>query len=719
MTLTNVSGPAGIEKGARPMASDSLKLATLDKVFRPSSIAVIGASPTVTKIGGVPVAHMRRHGFSGKVFPVNPSYKVVQDLPAYPTIGDVPGPADVAIIAVPAIKVAQTLSDAAAAGVAGVIVFSSGFAEVGAEGTAMQSELADIVRRTGIRMLGPNCLGLMDIAGRAFATFSPVVNMGEIKAGGVGIVSQSGAFGAYAYSLARERGIGLSHWITTGNEVDIDVGDCIAWLANDPATKVILTYIEGCRNGPKLAEALEIARAAGKPVIATKVGRTALGAAAAASHTAALAGDDAVYNAFLRQHGAYRAYSIEEFFDVGYAASIAGAAKGNRVGLVTVSGGVGILMADEASERSLDVAELPADQQDKIKQLIPFGAARNPIDVTGQVTSDLGLLGKTIDILSERPVYDSMVVFTAGLGLTNAGGQCQIELARQLSDRHLDTVVGFCSLFAPDVRMAIEAAGCMAFEDPTRAIRALSALSFFGSQKKVVPAADAPAPIDNLPTGALNEAEALQVLRNAGIPCVKTAVVQDRQSAERAAAEAGFPVVLKIVSADIPHKSDIGGVVLNLKTGEEVGVAFDRVIANARKAKPNACIDGVLVAPMIKGGVECILGVQRDPVFGPVVMFGLGGIFVEVLKDVSFRIAPFDEQEAMSMIREIRSAPILDGARGAPPADVEALARALAALSRFAVAAGDRLKSLDMNPFVVLPRGEGALALDAVLNLRD
>ena len=700
-------------------AKPLIDIETLEKVFRPSSIAVIGASPTASKIGGVPIDYLQHLGFRGEVFPVNPSHAVVQGLKSYPSIGDVPRPVDVAIIAVPAAKVPQMLSEAAAAGVAGAIVFSSGFSEVGTEGAALQAALVDIVGRTGIRVLGPNCLGLMDIIGRAYATFSPVVGMGEIKAGGIGIVSQSGAFGAYAYSLARERGLGLSHWITTGNEVDIDVGDCIAWLANDPSTKVILAYLEGCRNGPKLSAALEIARSAGKPVVVTKVGRTELGAAAAASHTAALAGDDAVYDAFLRQHGAYRAYSIEEFFDIGYAVSIAGTAKGNRVGLVTVSGGVGILMADEATEQTLDVVELPEAQQTKIREMIPFGATRNPIDVTGQIVSDPGLLNRTIDVLSETETFDSMAVFTASSGLTKTGGQSLVETAGKLRVRRPEMITTFCSLFPSDVREAIEATGCLAFEEPTRAIRALSALSFFGRSRGDARSIRTVAAIRNLPTGAVSEPDALQILREAGLPCVKTAIAHTRQEAERAAIEIGFPVVLKIVSSDIPHKSDIGGVALNLRSGEDVRTAFDRVTSNVRTARPDARIEGVLIAPMVKGGVECILGVQRDPVFGPVVMFGLGGIFVEVLKDVSFRIAPFGEEEARRMIGEIKSASILEGARGAPPADAEALARALAALSRFAVAAGDKLESLDINPFVVLPRGEGAWALDAVLKTRD
>ena len=693
-------------------------LPSLEPLFRPRSIAVIGASATPDKIGGVPVHYLKSFGYPGAIYPVNPNHAQVQGLKACAGIGAVPGPVDLAVVAVPANMVPAALEQAAAAGVRSVVLFSAGFAEIGEAGAAEQRKITALARRAGMRILGPNCLGLMDIANGGYATFSPVIGMGQAKAGGIGLVSQSGAFGAFAYTLARERGLGLSHWITTGNEADVELADCLAWLAKDPATKVILAYMEGCRDGEKLQAALQIAREAGKPVVITKVGRTELGAAAAASHTAALAGRDAIYEALFRQYGVYRARSIEEFFDVGYAVSVGTIPRSDRIGLVTVSGGVGVLMADEAMERGLDAAPLPAAAQDRIKAMVSFAATRNPVDVTGQVANDRTLLDRTIDIMLHDGPYDSMIVFLAASGLTEPGAEAMLKTARAMRAARPDLLVAFCSVFRPALREALEQVGCLTFEEPTRAVRALAALAYFGRSGGHAPAIQPASTAPALRPGTLNEYETLQILRSAGIPVVASRLVTAVDAAEAAAREFGYPVVVKVVSRDILHKSDVGGVRLNLHDGPAVREAFTAVTGSARRSLPDARIDGALIAPMVRDGIECILGVQRDPVFGPVVMFGLGGIFVEVLKDVSFRVAPFDEAEAHRMIREIRSAGILDGVRGKPAADIDALARALATLSQFAAAAGEPLQKRDIKPLLVLPRGKGALALDAVLVAR-
>jgi acyl-CoA synthetase (NDP forming) len=676
---------------------------SLDSLFRPKSIAVIGASSTPTKIGGVPIAHLKRYNFRGPIYPINPQADTIQDLRAYKSIRDVGQEIDLAIVAVPAAIAVGALREAAAAKVKSVVLFTSGFAEIGEAGAKAQQEIAELSRTSGMRILGPNCLGVMSGESAVYATFSPVATTGIAKTGSIGLVSQSGAFGGFAYSLARERGLGLSHWVTTGNESDIELADCLDWLVDDPATKVILAYMEGCRDGAKLLRALDKARAAKKPIVIVKVGRTELGAAAAASHTAALAGADAIYDAVFKQYGVWRADTIEEAFDVAYAVSIAG--------------GAGVMMADAAASLGLDAKPMPEAAQKQILARISFASAVNPVDVTGQVGNDPEVMPLAYRLMLEDANYDSLVVFQSAAGLAARGPEL-VQQAVENRAKYPDRVIAVSSLFTPELHQKLDDGKVLAFADPARAVRAIAALASYAGL--AAPLAKAAAlPKVELPKGTLSEAGALARLSAAGIPVMPHRVVATAGDAAAAAESFGFPVVAKIVSPDILHKTEIGGVALNLQTKEQVTKAFDDLMSRAKTAKPNARIEGVLIAPMIKGGVECILGVQRDPVFGPVVMFGLGGVLVEALRDVSFRLAPFDKAEAHRMIDSIKARKVLDGWRGAPAADIDALADALVALSRFAAAAGEKLESIDINPFVALPKGKGAIALDAVLAVRD
>jgi acetate---CoA ligase (ADP-forming) len=690
---------------------------SLDSLFRPKSIAVIGASGTPTKIGGVPIAHLLRYGFRGPIYPINPQYESIQDLRAYKSVKDVGQEIDMAIVAVPAKGALQALTEAAEAKVKSVVLFTSGFAEVGEAGAKAQQQIAELSRKSGMRILGPNCLGVMSGASAVYATFSPVAGTGVAKVGSIGLVSQSGAFGGFAYSLARERGLGLSHWVTTGNESDIELADCLDWLVDDPATKVILAYMEGCRDGARLLRALEKARAAKKPIVIVKVGRTELGAAAAASHTAALAGADAIYDAVFKQYGVWRAGTIEEAFDVAYAVSVAGAARGKSIGMLTVSGGAGVMMADAAASLDLDARPLPEAAQKQILARVSFASAVNPVDVTGQITSDQEVMPLAYRLMLEDGGYDSLVVFQSAAGLSARGPEL-VQQAIDMRAKYPDRVFAVCSLFTPELHQKLDEGRVLAFADPARAVRAIAALASYAALASPPAKADALPKVD-LPRDTLSEAGALARLKAAGIPVMPHRVAVNAGEATAAAEEFGLPVVAKIVSPDILHKTEIGGVALNLQTKEQVAKAFDDLTSRAKAAKPQARIEGVLIAPMIKGGVECILGVQRDPVFGPVVMFGLGGILVEALRDVSFRLAPFDKAEAVRLIDSIKARAVLDGWRGAPAADIDALADALVALSRFAAAAGDRLESIDINPFVVLPKGKGAMALDAVLAVKE
>lgn len=690
--------------------------AALSALFAPRSIAVVGASSNAQKIGGIPVDYQRRFGFDGAVYPVNPTAERIQDLPAWPSLRAIGAPVDLAILALPAPLVEAAFDDAVAAGVKGVVLFSSGFAEIGAAGAAAQAQLGAKARAAGVRLIGPNCLGFMNVARHVYATFSPAPNVGRVQAGRIGLVSQSGAFGAYAYAMARARGVGLSLWATTGNEADVQFADCLAWLAQDPGTDVIMGYIEGCRDGPRLRAALALAQAAGKPVVMVKVGSTALGAQAAASHTAALAGDDAVYDAIFRRYGVLRARTLTEFFDLAHSAAVAGRPRDRSIGLFTLSGGVGALMADDASAQGLDVRPLSDAAQSRLRDWVPFAAPRNPVDITGQVTNDLTLMERTARVMLDDQGFASWMGFVAAAGASDAFWPVLRGLVASLRDAYPDTLLAISTLLSPVRRAELESLRCLVFADPSdgiRTIAALAGLSLPGTAAEVAPATAAPIA---LAPGSLPEPAALALLAEAGMPVVPHRVVHSANEAAAAAEALGGAVALKIVSADIAHKSDAGGVALGLRGAAQVRAAFERTRDSARAAMPGAVLDGALVATMATGGVECIAGVHRDPVFGPVLMFGLGGIHVETLRDVALRPLPLQPGDAQAMLRELRAFPILAGARGQPPVDLDAIAATLDALAAFALRAGATLASVEINPLIARPRAAGGcVAVDALI----
>jgi acyl-CoA synthetase (NDP forming) len=689
---------------------------SLSALFAPRSIAVVGASSNPQKIGGIPVDFQRRFGFEGALYPVNPNADRIQELQAWPSLRDIGQPVDLAILAVPAALVDGALDDAIAAKVKGVVLFSSGFAEIGAEGAAAQVRLGDKARAAGVRLIGPNCLGFMNIARNVYATFSPAPAVGRVKAGRIGLVSQSGAFGAYAYSMARARGVGLSLWATTGNEADVQLADCLAWLAQDPATDVIMGYMEGCRDGPRLRAALALAQAHGKPVVMVKVGSTALGAEAAASHTAALAGDDAVYDAVFRQYGVLRARNLTEFFDLAHSAAVAGRPRDRSIGLFTLSGGVGALMADEASAQGLDVQPLSQAAQDTLRSWVPFAAPRNPVDITGQVTNDMSLLERSARVMLDDRGFASWMGFLAAAGASDAFWPVLRGLVSSLREAYPDTLLAISTLLAPERRAELEAMRCLVFADPSDGIRTIAALA--GLKTSAAPSTD-PAPPSHplkLAAGTMSEPDALALLAEAGVPVVAHRVVHSADEAAAAAEAIGDAVVVKIVSADIPHKSDVGGVALGLGGAAQARAAFERTRDHALTAQPDARLAGALVARMLSGGVECIAGVHRDPVFGPVLMFGLGGIHVETLRDVSLRALPITRDDALAMVRGLRAFAILDGARGRAPVDLESIADALCALAGFALRAGDSLDSAEINPLIARPLADGGcVAVDALV----
>jgi acetate---CoA ligase (ADP-forming) len=691
----------------------------LDRLIAPRSVAVLGASDDATRIGGRPIAYLREAGYKGAIYPVNPRRETVQGLPAFAAVADLPEAPDAAIVALPAALVEGAVADLAARGVGACIVFSSGFAEVGE--AALQARLVETARSGGMRLLGPNCLGLFDTASGFCGTFTTTLDRGTPTPGALSIVSQSGAFGSHLYYLARRRGVGMRTWITTGNEADVGLAECLHHLAEDEGTRVIMAYAEGFRDGDRLAAALEAARRNEKPVVFMKVGRSEIGAAAATSHTAALAGADEVADAVLRQYGAHRARTTRELVDIAVAAAASALPQGRRLGLVTISGGVGVLMADEAADRGLDVAPMPEAAQEAMKARLPYAGVRNPIDITAQAFNDPSLLKDNLDLVLAEGGYDALVAFFTTIPGSAANAGPVREALREVRERHPRFPLILSMLVPEPVRRDYEALGYPIAEDPSDAVATVAALATLREQfeRAASTAADAAAPAAALPPGPLDEHAAKRILGAAGLPVPDERLAATAEQAVEAWRSFGRPVALKLVSPDILHKTEAGGVRLGLDDADAIAAAHADILARAQAYSPSARLLGVLVAPMETGGIETILGVQRDPVFGPVVVLGLGGVLVEIQKDVTFRRAPIDAAEARRMIGELRGAALFGGVRGAPPADVGALADAVAALSRFAAAHADEIESIDVNPFLVRPEGEGAVALDALIVRRD
>jgi acyl-CoA synthetase (NDP forming) len=657
-------------------------------------------------------------GFDGDVHPVNPNRETVQGLPAVPTVLDLQAGCDVALLAIPANLVLGAIEQCAEAGVKAAVVLSAGFSEVGEDGARAQDEILAAAHAGGIRLLGPNCLGVLNSATGYYGTFANALSRGFPEPGPVAICSQSGAYGAHLLYLARRRGMGVTYWITTGNEGDVDVADAIAWMALRPEVTVVAAYLEGVRDGERFMQALQLAAETNTAVIVTKVGSSSAGAEAASSHTAALAGSDEAYEAAFTHFGVLRARGTEDLLDIAYVCARAKPMAGNRLGIVTVSGGAGVQACDAAARHGLEVPSLPAEAQDELRSLLPYAGVRNPIDVTAQALQRMDLLSTALKLVVGSPTFDGLLVFFTTSLLMAAFTEPLTQAIGEGAANRCDEPVALCMIADDVVVRDFEARGFLVFEDIDRAVAALGALAQLGrfrermaqGMPEAVPEPGAP-----LPSRRMSEHEAKGRLAAAGVPMLPELVAETADDAVASAEELGYPVALKILSADIPHKSEMGAVALGLSDSEAVRSAAARVLAAASRHAPGAQVQGLLVSPMAPDGVEMIAGVHRDPTFGLIIMVGLGGIFVEVFQDVSFRLIPVTEPEVIEMINELRGAALLRGSRGRPMADLDAFARAVAAISRFALAQGERLHSLDINPLLVLPEGAGVLALDAVL----
>ena len=696
----------------------------LDSFFAPDSIALIGASRDLEKIPGRLLSMLRKNDYPGRIYPINPNYGDIDGLKCFPSIADVGQPIDLAIIIIPARAVLGALEQCAAARVRNAVVISSGFAEEGGDSAAMQDAIAALAKTTGMRISGPNAEGFYSQVQRVAATFSPTVDVKPneqplvASRRRIGIVAQSGGIGFAIYHRAKALGVALSYVISAGNESDLGAGEFFDYMVQDASTNVILLFLEGIRDVDKFLAAARRAAETGKPVIVTKVGRSGAGERAAASHTASMAGWSAAYDAVFAKYGVIISNDLDEAVTIAAVLTTNPMPKGDRVGVLTVSGGAGIWGADTVSLQGLQVPELSKTIQSEIMKLLPsYGSARNPIDVTAQGVHSGGLQ-KSIDLLDASDEVDAILVVLSLSSETRMWFK-QAELQPVISAQNKPIVFYSYTLPSDFARRELAKSGVVVLSGLTHAGIAMRRLVERAKFRLPPPAdADASALPDlstYLKSAAMSEFDSKSLLRAAGMALPDEVLVSERSALDGAIARVGFPLVMKIQSPDIPHKSEVGGVRVNIATKGEVFLAYEALLENARRRRPDAAIQGVLLSPMAKKGVEIIIGTLQDATFGPMVMVGLGGITTELFRDVIYRPAPVSAVEASAMLAELKAAPLLNGFRGAAKADVAALAGLIAQVSMLAARYRAQISEIEINPVLVHPQGHGVTIVDALV----
>jgi acetate---CoA ligase (ADP-forming) len=694
----------------------------LDAFFKPDSVAVIGASRDPEKLGYAVVSNLKEAGFPGRIYPINPKADEILDLKVYPSVIDVPDSIDLAVIVIPYRFVPDVLRECGQKGVPAVVVITAGFREAGREGLEREMELVEIAKQYDLRLIGPNCLGVIDTTTPLNASFAP----GTPPAGPIAFMSQSGALGTAVLDIAAAGRIGFSKFVSLGNKADVSEIDLLEALADDPESRVILIYVEGVPNGQRFIEvARQVTRK--KPVVAIKSGVTASGSRAVSSHTGSLAGSEAAYKAAFNQAGVVRATSMEALFDYALAFAYQPLLQGDRIGIVTNAGGPGILATDALEHAELEIPRLSHETVEALEEYLPGAAsAANPVDVLGDALADR--YQHAVELVLRDPNVDGIMVIVTPQAMTEI--EKTAELVGHLAQEADKPVVG-CFMGEARIKAGVDILreyDVPNYPFPERAAAALAAMSAY--RRELERPVFEPEPCTAcIPAVrelfekvraegrvSIGDLEAWDVLRAYDFPIPESRLAETPDEAVAIAEEIGYPVVLKIASPDILHKTDVGGVKVNLSTASDVRDAFDLMVYRAGRYVPGARIWGCQVQQMVKGGREVLLGMSRDPQFGPLVAFGLGGIYVEALKDVSFRVAPFSRQEAQEMIREIRSFPLLEGVRGEPPADFEAMVDALLKVSQL-VTDFPEIVELDINPLMVFDEGQGAMAIDMRLVL--
>ncbi len=694
----------------------------LSALFDPQSVAVIGASSDTKKVGYAVLHNLIRFNYPGTLYPVNPGCAEILGRTTYPKISDIPAPVDLAIVVIPARHVPAALRECASAGVKAAVVISAGFKEAGAEGTLLEEELKKIARETGLRIMGPNCLGLINTANDMNATFAADM----LPKGRIGFFSQSGAMGIAIMDWAIGNDVGFSKFVSLGNKTDLSEIDFIEYFMHDPSTSIILGYIEDVVDGRRFMDVAARATKA-KPIILLKSGGTEAGARAASSHTGALAGSDVAFDAAFKQTGVMRAAGVQDLFDTALAFSEGKVPAGNRLLVVTNAGGPGIIAADTAERMGIRLPHMTKESIQAMQAKLPPNASLfNPVDVIGDATS--ARYAAVLEQAVRDPYVDAVLVILTPQAMTDMEQTADAVIA---AARSTDKPVIASFMGEARVRSAItrlKNASIPNFSYPELAVKAFRRLADHRAWKNMPAEEQTETWYDfekaqETITGLLakgerrfGEEEAIAVLSYYGFRFPRRALARTSKEAASAASRLGFPVVMKVASPDILHKTDVGGVRVNVRSAREAEEAFLEITTNARRHLPDAFVRGVTVAEMIKGGKEVILGVTYDRTFGHMVMVGLGGIYVEVLKDVAFRIVPVTRRDGRAMVSELKTAGLLLGARGERPADIDAIAGAIVNLSSL-VADFPEIQELDINPLMVMEHG--AVALDGRIIFRQ
>ena len=697
----------------------------LKPLLEPRSIAIIGASNDAGRIGGMCIEQLRLFSYAGEVYPINPKYQEVFGYPCYADIESTPAAPDLVVLAIAAAEVTAMLKRCHQRGVRAVIVYAAGFAEEGEAGLALQRELEAFVAQSGMAVAGPNCMGFANLNTHAYTAFASSFKiLGPQSAPGtVAVVTQSGNVCSAVFSLARRQGLNISHFINTGNEACVEYAEYLDYLADDPQTTAVLGYIEQLRNGERFIEAAIKCARQDKALILYKAGETEKGSEAVQSHTSALAGNLAVYRAAFEQLNIIAANDFAQMANIAYLAQYNKRQGGIRIAIVTISGAMGAILADKCIQAGLEVPTLSQVDQQVLRAGIPdYGMVSNPVDVTGNVVNHPEFIRIALKTLGESPDVDVVIVAAPGY------------LLDRMSEYLIETAATMPRLFvAVDTgqakgRQLLSDSGVPVFDDITRSIAALAPYCHWMARKQQTLAwadlreqqrAHSPAtPTATSPavTGSLNEYEARQLLCSYGLPSLNERIARDAEHAANMADELGYPVVVKILSRDIPHKTEADGLRLGLTDAGAVRQAVTEVFASAKSRMPQAKLEGVLIQPMLKGVAEMILGVTHDPVFGAVLTAGLGGVLTEIYRDVSHRLLPIDEDIAQTMLVELKAYPLLDGYRGRPKGDQVAVRQAMVALSQAALSQ-PQLSEIEINPLLVHEAGHSVSAIDALITL--
>ena len=692
--------------------------ASRDKIRRlmaATRVAVVGASNDPTKLTGRPIAYMLRRGFKGEIIPVNPTRSEVQGLKAYPSLAAIEQPVDLAIVGTAAAQVEQVLEEGVKSSVKSFVVLSSGFSEHDSEGARRQSRLTELARQHNIGVVGPNCLGVINAETGLIASFTTAMEENVLTAGGFGFAGQSGALGAYWLDLVLQARLGVSRWITTGNECDIDVAASLGMLVDDPLTKVIGVYVEDIKDGPAFRNALRDAARAKKPVFLIKAGRSLVGAAAAASHTGAIAGEDRVYQACFDQFGAVRVASITEMIDAAKLVLHGAVPADGRIGVLSVSGGAGVMLADAIESVGLGFPAFRSETAKALSATLPsYSKPHNPVDLTANVLANTEMFRKTLAVISGAVELDACILF---IGLMHSISKVLTEsilAARAGSNRSF--IVVWIGARSENVAR-LDAAGIPVYADIPQAVTALAqACRATRGQYKAASLADAPP----LPPPAKNSVQLTEWKSKAklreigGISLPASAMVQSTDEVAGALVGLRAPYVAKLQSPNMPHKSEHGGVILNLPDTGAVAEAVATLLARGHDAKIEC--DGVLIEQMVGFDVELIAGFRRDAVFGETLMVGRGGVEVELSPDVALGLLPLSADELVALLRSLRSARLFDGFRGRPPVEVAAIARVLAGIGEWFLA-NSTFNEIEINPLVA--RGTDVIALDALIKVSE